>query len=168
MARLGAIIVCIDINETANNETVRMVQDEGNVAFGFQCDVSDNAQVQAVSAQGGVDAAILIFHNFVRCKQGRRAQPLRLHSLCAQCHLIIQDIFFHFVQPSGQKLMRESQDWLHRKQITSEVGDATIVFNNAGVRLVRPFAQYTQAQIEQMITVNLMGQVRGTSMHSVA
>ena len=55
MARLGAIIVCIDLNETTNNETVRMVQDEGNVAFGFQCDVSDNAQVQAVSAQGGCD-----------------------------------------------------------------------------------------------------------------
>ena len=63
--------------------------------------------------------------------------------------------------------MRESQDWLHRKQITSEVGDATIVFNNAGVRLVRPFAQYTQAQIEQMITVNLMGQVRGICMRCV-
>ena len=37
----------------------------------------------------------------------------------------------------------------------------SIVFNNAGVRLVRPFVQYTQAQIEKMISVNLMGQVSG-------
>ena len=37
----------------------------------------------------------------------------------------------------------------------------TLVFNNAGVRLVRPFVQYTQAQIEKMISVNLMGQVGG-------
>ena len=37
----------------------------------------------------------------------------------------------------------------------------TLVFNNAGVRLVRPFVQYTQAQIEKMISVNLMGQVSG-------
>ena len=39
------------------------------------------------------------------------------------------------------------------------MGEVTIVFNNAGVRLVRPFVQYTQAQIEKMISVNLMGQV---------
>ena len=45
-------------------------------------------------------------------------------------------------------------------QIWKEVGEVTIVFNNAGVRLVRPFVQYTQAQIEKMISVNLMGQVR--------
>ena len=44
-------------------------------------------------------------------------------------------------------------------QIWKEVGEVTIVFNNAGVRLVRPFVQYTQAQIEKMISVNLMGQV---------
>ena len=40
------------------------------------------------------------------------------------------------------------------------MGEVTIVFNNAGVRLVRPFVQYTQEQIEKMISVNLMGQVR--------
>ena len=45
-------------------------------------------------------------------------------------------------------------------QIWKEVGEVSIVFNNAGVRLVRPFVQYTQAQIEKMISVNLMGQVR--------
>ena len=44
-------------------------------------------------------------------------------------------------------------------QIWKEVGEVSIVFNNAGVRLVRPFVQYTQAQIEKMISVNLMGQV---------
>jgi len=71
-----------------------MVQDEGNVAFGYQCDVSDNAQVA---------------------------------SMCAK--------------------------------VVKEVGDVTIVFNNAGVRFVRPLEQYTQAQIEKMISVNLMGQM---------
>ena len=94
MGRLGAIAVCVDIKEAANNETVKMVQDEGNVAFGYQCDVSDNAQVA---------------------------------SMCAK--------------------------------VVKEVGDVTIVFNNAGVRFVRPLEQYTQAQIEKMISVNLMGQM---------
>jgi len=94
MGRLGAIIVCVDINETTNNDTVKMVQEEGNVAFGFQCDVSDCAHVESIA-----------------------------------------------------------------RQIWKEVGEVSIVFNNAGVRLVRPFVQYTQAQIEKMISVNLMGQM---------
>ena len=52
MGRLGAIIVCVDINETTNNDTVKMVQEEGNVAFGFQCDVSDCAHVESIARQG--------------------------------------------------------------------------------------------------------------------
>ena len=41
-----------------------------------------------------------------------------------------------------------------------QVGSVNIVFNNAGVRLVRPFFQHTPEQIERIVQVNLMGQVR--------
>ncbi len=96
MARLGAIIVCLDVNEESNNETVRLVTEStergSRVAFGYQCDVSDSAHVESVA-----------------------------------------------------------------KQILCEVGDVNIIFNNAGVRTVRPFVQYTTEQIERMIKVNLMG-----------
>ena len=86
--------MCIDIKEAANNETVKMVQDEGNVAYGYLCDVSDHVQVKDLN-----------------------------------------------------------------EKVLKEVGDVTIVFNNAGVRFVRPLEQYTEAQIEKMINVNLMGQI---------
>ena len=88
------LVVCIDINKNANNKTMKMVRDEGNVAFAYQCDVSDHAQV---------------------------------------------------------KSMKET--------VLKEVGDVTVVYNNAGVRFVRPLEQYTEAQIEKMISVNLMGQI---------
>ena len=90
----SSILVCIDIKEAANNGTVKMVQDEGYVAFGYQCDVSDSEQVKSI-----------------------------------------------------------------RDKVVKEVGGVTIVFNNAGVRFVRPLEQYTDAQIEKMVQVNLMGQI---------
>lgn len=46
------------------------------------------------------------------------------------------------------------------KQILCEVGDVNIIFNNAGLRIVRPFVQYTTEQIEKMVNVNLMGRDR--------
>ena len=64
MGRLGAIIVCVDINEATNNDTVKMVQEEGNVAFGFQCDVSDCAHVESIARQG--NATRSKFHNRAR------------------------------------------------------------------------------------------------------
>ena len=88
------VTVCVDIKENDNNKTVKMVKDEGNVAFGFRCDVADHVQVKSLS-----------------------------------------------------------------EKVRKEVGDVTIVFNNAGVRFVRPLEQYTEAQIEKMINVNLMGQI---------
>ena len=88
------VTVCVDIKEDDNNKTVKMVKDEGNVAFGFRCDVADHVQVKSLS-----------------------------------------------------------------EKVRKEVGDVTIVFNNAGVRFVRPLEQYTEAQIEKMINVNLMGQI---------
>ena len=74
---------------------VTAVRDEGLLAFGFRCDVSDNAQVEELASR-----------------------------------------------------------------VADEVGSVNIVFNNAGVRLVRPFFQHTPEQIERIVQVNLMGQVR--------
>ena len=34
LAKLGAIVVCVDINEDTNNETVRTIQDANGVSFG--------------------------------------------------------------------------------------------------------------------------------------
>ena len=45
------------------------------------------------------------------------------------------------------------------KQILDEIGDVTLLFNNAGVRVVRPFMQHTTQQIEKTINVNVLGQI---------
>ncbi len=44
--------------------------------------------------------------------------------------------------------------------MVEQVGDVNILFNNAGVRRVRPFLQHTNLQIEKVINTNLYGQVR--------
>lgn len=43
------------------------------------------------------------------------------------------------------------------KQILSEIGDVTLLFNNAGVRVVRPFLQHSTQQIEKTMNVNVLG-----------
>ena len=53
--------MCIDINEATNNDTVKMVQEEGNVAFGFQCDVSDCAHVESIARQANRKRSIFHF-----------------------------------------------------------------------------------------------------------
>ena len=34
MSKLGAVIVCVDINEESNNDTVQAIQDMNGVSFG--------------------------------------------------------------------------------------------------------------------------------------
>ena len=43
------------------------------------------------------------------------------------------------------------------KKILAEIGDVTLLFNNAGVRVVRPFMQHSTKQIEKTINVNVLG-----------
>ena len=53
---------------------------------------------------------------------------------------------------------REGVEELQRA-IKSEVGDVTILINNAGVLQCRPFLQHTSRQIENIIQTNLMGKI---------
>ncbi|XP_058443116.1 epidermal retinol dehydrogenase 2 isoform X3 [Malaya genurostris] len=48
-AALGATVVCIDINETTNSETVAQIKLKGGNAFGFICDVTNREQVFEVT-----------------------------------------------------------------------------------------------------------------------
>ena len=43
--------------------------------------------------------------------------------------------------------------------IREEIGDVTILINNAGIRIIRPLLQYTPDQIEKTMRVNLLGQI---------
>lgn len=51
MARLGAVVVCVDINKAENDKTVKMMTVNGLRAFGFQCDVSDREQVYKMASE---------------------------------------------------------------------------------------------------------------------
>ncbi len=94
MGRLGAIVVCVDIDEQQCENVTRKIRDNGGAAFSYQCDITN----------------------------------------------------------------REAVEELHKK-ILEEIGDVTILVNNAGVRLVRPFLHYKDEQIERTINTNLYGQI---------
>jgi len=92
LARKGAIVICVDIRTETNEETVRLVQQNRGVAFGFTCDVSQREQVEELE-----------------------------------------------------------------KAVKANVGDISILINNAGVLYCRPFLQHSARQIENVISTNLMG-----------
>ncbi|XP_042238208.1 epidermal retinol dehydrogenase 2-like isoform X2 [Homarus americanus] len=48
-ARMGAKVVCLDINEANNTKTVTDIKREGGNAWGYKCDVSSQEEVQEVS-----------------------------------------------------------------------------------------------------------------------
>lgn len=65
-ARAGAIVACVDINQSAADETVAIITGEGGRALGFACDVTKEADVKRVveavmAAHGRID----ILHNNV-------------------------------------------------------------------------------------------------------
>lgn len=92
LSRFGCIIICVDIREDTNQETVRQVQQLRGLAFAYTCDVSNREQVEEL-----------------------------------------------------------------QRAIKSEVGDVTILINNAGVLYCRPFLQHSSRQVENIIQTNLMG-----------
>lgn len=48
-AKLGATVVCADINQSANEETVREIQSQGFKAHGYQCDCSSREDIYRVA-----------------------------------------------------------------------------------------------------------------------
>lgn len=54
LARRGGTVVCADIDLTAAEETVKLINGLGAKGFVFQCDVGDKAQVEQLSEQAEV------------------------------------------------------------------------------------------------------------------
>ncbi|KAF2344100.1 Short-chain dehydrogenase/reductase SDR [Trinorchestia longiramus] len=53
LSRLGAKVVCCDINEAWNNSTVEAIRAEAGVAWGYNCDVSSRSSVHDVALMVG-------------------------------------------------------------------------------------------------------------------
>ena len=48
-AKLGATVVCADINQSANEETVKEIQNQGLKARGYKCDCSSREDIYRVA-----------------------------------------------------------------------------------------------------------------------
>lgn len=94
LGRCGAVVVCVDIREDTNQETMRLVQQQRGLAFAYTCDVCSREEIEDL-----------------------------------------------------------------QKVVKADVGDVTILINNAGILHCRPFLQHTDTQIEDIIQTNLMGQL---------
>lgn len=91
-ASLGATIVCWDLNEQGNDETVEEVKQLGGVkAYGYKCDVSKREEVIKVA-----------------------------------------------------------------QKVKEEVGDVTILINNAGIMPCHKLGDYSQEEIERIFNVNIL------------
>lgn len=91
-ASLGAIVVCLDVNEEGNNETVNEINRNGTLkAYGYKCDVSNREEVLKVT-----------------------------------------------------------------KKVKEEVGDVTILINNAGIMPCFTFMNHTPEQIKRIFDINVL------------
>ena len=48
-AKLGATLVCVDINQNANDETVQEIKSQGFKAHGYKCDCSSREDIYRVA-----------------------------------------------------------------------------------------------------------------------
>ncbi|XP_043593282.1 short-chain dehydrogenase/reductase family 16C member 6 isoform X1 [Bombus pyrosoma] len=91
-ASLGAIVVCLDVNEEGNNETVNEInQNDTLKAYGYKCDVSNREEVLKIA-----------------------------------------------------------------KKVKEEVGDVTILINNAGIMPCFTFMSHTPEQIKRIFDINVL------------
>ncbi|KAK7076214.1 hypothetical protein SK128_023566 [Halocaridina rubra] len=89
-SRLGAKIICLDINEANNKQTVADITREGGTAWGYKCDVSNRGEI---------------------------------HSVCTK--------------------------------IREEIGQITILVNNAGIMPCKPFMKHTPEEIQKLFDINV-------------
>ncbi|XP_033357158.1 short-chain dehydrogenase/reductase family 16C member 6 isoform X1 [Bombus vosnesenskii] len=91
-ASLGAIVVCLDVNEEGNKETVNEINQNGTLkAYGYKCDVSNREEVLKVA-----------------------------------------------------------------KKVKEEVGDVTILINNAGIMPCLTLMNHTPEQIKRIFDINVL------------
>ncbi|KAL4703727.1 hypothetical protein ACJJTC_016734 [Scirpophaga incertulas] len=90
--RLGATVVCVDINLDSCQETAAMIKQEKGKAFSYTCDVTDRAAVFKLA-----------------------------------------------------------------EQVQREVGDVTILMNNAGIMPCKSFLRQTEKEIRMMMDINVNG-----------
>ena len=90
-ASLGATVVCLDVNEEGNNETVNEINQTALKAYGYKCDVSNREEVLKIA-----------------------------------------------------------------KKVTEEVGDVTILINNAGIMPCFTFMNHTPEQIKRIFDINVL------------
>lgn len=91
-ARLGSKVVCVDINPTGNEETLKMIKEKKGQAFKYECDVTDRAAVFQLA-----------------------------------------------------------------EKVTREVGDVTILINNAGIMPCKPVLKHTEKEIRTLMDINVNG-----------
>lgn len=63
LAKFGAIVICVDIRQETNEETMRLIQGMRGLAFAYTCDVSNREEVEemqrAIKSEVG-DVSILV------------------------------------------------------------------------------------------------------------
>ncbi|XP_047527808.1 epidermal retinol dehydrogenase 2-like isoform X2 [Vanessa atalanta] len=89
-AKLGGTIVCVDINASSNEETVKLIKQEKGKAHSYQCDVTDRAAVMQLA-----------------------------------------------------------------ERVCREVGDVSILINNAGIMPCKPVLKQTEQEIKLMNDINI-------------
>ncbi|CAH2102110.1 unnamed protein product [Euphydryas editha] len=89
-ARLGATIICVDINATTNEETANLIKQEKGKAHTYQCDVTNRAAVMQLA-----------------------------------------------------------------EKVTREVGDVSILVNNAGIMPCKPLLEQTEQEIKLLNDINI-------------
>ncbi|XP_058443113.1 short-chain dehydrogenase/reductase family 16C member 6 isoform X1 [Malaya genurostris] len=90
-AQLGATVVCLDINDKMNNETVAGIKQQRGNAFGYVCDVTNREQVietaKAIKEQVGVvtilvnNAGIMPTHPILQQTEGEIRKTIDVNVL---------------------------------------------------------------------------------------
>ena len=90
-ASLGSVVVCVDINKKANEETVNEIQSKNQNAFSFTCDCSNRDDIYRVAAEikqnvGDVtilvnNAGIVSGKKFLDCSDGMIQKTFEVNTM---------------------------------------------------------------------------------------